>query len=149
MTLYVVTSCEVMASHCDITWHDIICREIVNLYLSAYQKLLMGKATLQPSSPFVIPNVKTSYDVLLWRHVTFHHDKTWQVICHVRDRVCRFTLLCHVTSHDDMLWHHDVTSWCHLTSLEKKTDKEGTMRQGVSTLRHYHYIKSRSTASAR
>ena len=44
--------------------------------------------------------------------------------------------------HHDIMWLSttscDITVGRHLTSLGKNTDKEGTTREGASTLIHFH-----------
>ncbi len=45
---------------------------------------------------------------------------------------------CHMTSQRDVMWRHSVThdtTWWH---LGKNNDKEGTLREGASTLRRFH-----------
>ena len=41
----------------------------------------------------------------------------------------------------DIRWCHRVTSWRHLTSLGKITDKEGTKWDSPSRLRHFHWLR--------
>ncbi len=60
----------------------------------------------------------------------------------------RASLSWHLTSCDvtawrhDVTWHHITTSWrldIHWRLLSKNTDKEGTSREGASTLRRFHF----------
>ncbi len=83
---------------------------------------------------------RSKVNVAIWKNVIFRLFSYGMTYVHCTELFCHDTWR-HVTSRNDVMTSRDVTAWCLdilWRLLGKNTDKEGTSREGASTLRRFH-----------